>query len=104
MAQFDVYRNPGPDSKPVPYLLDVQSDLLRDVLTRIVVPLARATLHPKAPRLYPEFDVEGIRVVMLTTDLAGVGKSEIGARVGSLADHRDTIRDALDFAFQATER
>jgi toxin CcdB len=100
MAQFDVYRNPGPEAKQIPYLLDVQSDLLRDVLTRIVVPLARATLHPKATRLYPEFDVEGVRVVMMTTDLAGVGKSEIGGRVGSLADHRDAIRDALDFAFQ----
>jgi toxin CcdB len=100
MAQFDVHRNPGPDSKHVPYLLDVQSDLLSDVLTRIVVPLARATVHPKAVRLYPEFEVEGVRVIMLTTDLAGVGKSEIGARVSSLAEHRDTIRDALDFAFQ----
>lgn len=100
MAQFEVYRNPGPDAKHVPYLLDVQSDLLRDVQTRIVVPLARAAVHPKAPRLYPEFEVEGVRVVMLTTDLAGVGISEIGARVGSLADRRDTIRDALDFSFQ----
>ncbi len=100
MAQFDVYRNPGPDAKHVPYLLDVQSDLLRDVQTRIVVPLARATVHPKVSRLYPEFEVEGISVIMLTTDLAGVGHSEIGARVGALADRRDTIRDALDFAFQ----
>jgi toxin CcdB len=100
MAQFDVYRNPGPDAKHVPYLLDVQSDLLSDVVTRIVVPLARATLHPKAARLYPEFEIDGVRLIMLTTDLAGVGKSEIGVRVGSLMDHRDTIRDALDFAFQ----
>jgi toxin CcdB len=100
MAQFDVYRNPGPDAKQVPYLLDVQSDLLSGVLTRIVVPLARATIHPKAARLYPEFEVEGLRVIMLTTDLAGVGKSEIGPRVGSLADRRGEIRDALDFAFQ----
>lgn len=100
MKQFDVYRNPGPHAKHVPYLLDVQSDLLVDVLTRIVVPLARATLHPKVARLYPEFEVEGVHVVMLTTDLAGVGKSEIGARVASLADRRDEIRDALDFALQ----
>lgn len=101
MAQFDVYRNPGADAKQVPYLLDVQSDLLSDVTTRIVVPLARAAVHPKSVgRLYPEFDVEGERVVMLTTDLAGVGKSAIGAKVVSLSDKWHEIRGALDFAFQ----
>lgn len=101
MAQFDVYRNPGADAKHAPYLLDVQSDLLSDVTTRIVVPLARAAVHPKSvARLYPEFEIEGVRVVMLTTDLAGVGKSEIGPKVGSLSDRWSEIRDALDFAFQ----
>jgi hypothetical protein len=37
---------------------------------------------------------------MLTTDLAGVGKSSLGPKAGSLADKRDEIRNALDFAFQ----
>ena len=43
-------------------------------------------------------EIDGVRLIMLTTDLAGVGKSEIGVRVGSLMDHRDTIRDAVERA------
>ena len=41
MAQFDVCLNPNADSAPaVPYLLEVRSDLLESVSTRVVVPLA----------------------------------------------------------------
>jgi len=40
MAQFDVYRNAHPATRArVPYLLDVQSDLLETLATRVVVPL-----------------------------------------------------------------
>src|SRR5262245_9353408 len=101
MAQFDVYRNPGADAKTIPYLLDVQSDLLADVTTRIVVPLFHAKSYGRpARRLNPVFTVEGHSVVMSTTELAGVLPIALGARVSSLADRRDEIRDALDFAFQ----
>ena len=45
MAQFDVYRNPNPaTAAAIPYLLDVQSDLLQGLLTRVVVPLAKPAL------------------------------------------------------------
>jgi len=99
--QFDIHRNADANSKHVPYLLDVQSDLLSGVPTRIVVPMVRAAIYGKAEsRLCPLFEIEGVKVIMLTTDIAGVEKSEIGARVGSLAERRDDIRDALDFAFQ----
>lgn len=99
--QFDVHRNTGADSKHVPYLVDVQSDLLSGVPTRIVVPLVRATVYGKAEtRLCPLFEIEGVKVIMLTTDLAGVLPAILGPKIGSLADRRDEIRDALDFAFQ----
>jgi len=39
MARFDVYANPGSKSDTTPYLLDVQSDLLDDLETRMVIPL-----------------------------------------------------------------
>ena len=98
MAQFDVYKNTGPDSRRIPYLLDIQSDLLPALATRVVVPLVRSSEY-KAPvrRLHPVFDVEGIGVVMLTSDLAGILRSELGAKIGSFASHRDEIAAALDF-------
>lgn len=99
--QFDVHRNTGPDSKHVPYLVDVQSDLLSGVPTRIVVPLVRAAIYGKAEtRLCPLFEIDGVTVVLLTTDIAGVLPTVLGPKIGSLADQRDAIRDALDFAFQ----
>jgi toxin CcdB len=58
MAQFDVCRNPNPASaRRIPYLLDVQSDLLSGLATRVVVPLATPeTLGNKAAQvLNPEF-------------------------------------------------
>ncbi|UTJ05271.1 CcdB family protein [Arcobacter roscoffensis] len=42
MAQFDVYKNDNPiTNKKTPYLLDVQSDVLKHLNTRVVVPLSR---------------------------------------------------------------
>lgn len=40
MAQFDLYRNGDPDSsKTYPYFVDVQSGLMDDLNTRVVIPL-----------------------------------------------------------------
>lgn len=101
MAQFDVYRNPSADAKTIPYLLDVQSDLLAGVTSRIVVPLFHAKHFGRpARRLNPVFQIAGQAFVMSTVELAGVLPSALGARVASLVAHRDEIRDALDFAFQ----
>jgi toxin CcdB len=41
VPQFDVYRNPDASTRSrFPYLLDIQSDLLDSLSTRVVVPLA----------------------------------------------------------------
>lgn len=42
MAQFDVYPNPGKTSKAhYPYLVDIQSSLLNELATRIIIPLGK---------------------------------------------------------------
>ncbi|WP_096031929.1 CcdB family protein [Caballeronia calidae] len=42
MARFDLYSNPSARSKAnSPYLLDVQSDHLGDLISRVVIPLTR---------------------------------------------------------------
>ena len=57
MAQFDVCRNTNPaSSRDIPYLLEVQSDLLDVLATRVVVPLVLATEMGKAAKtLNPKF-------------------------------------------------
>jgi toxin CcdB len=99
MAQFDVYANPNPDTNhAIPYLLDVQSDLLEPLATRVVVPLVRLSVMPRPARhLNPVFEVQGDRVVMSTAELAGVPVRAVGEKVEALPEQRDAIIRALDF-------
>ena len=102
MAQFDVYRNPNPATRSrVPYLLDVQSDLLEPLATRIIVPLCKPEVLSGKPaeRLNPAFEVEGRKLLMLTPELAGVSRKALGERVANLAAGRMAIIAALDLVF-----
>ena len=84
----------------VPYLLDVQADLLDDLATRVVVPLIAASAMGKAiDHLNPQFQIGDETVIMSTAELAGVPMRAIGEKVGSLKDQRDEIIAALDFLF-----
>ena len=99
--QFDVYRNPSANtSKRVPYILNVQSDLLDSINTRVVVPLFTPEAMDKIVNtLTPEFTVEKQRVVMSTTELATVSARNLGKPVCSLSEHRNQIIAALDLLF-----
>ena len=101
MPQFDVYRNANPASRArVPYLLDVQSDLLDALSTRIVVPLCKPEVLAGKPaeRLNPLFEIDGRKLVMLTPELAGVSRKALGEQVATLATERLAIIAALDLA------
>ncbi len=42
MAQFDVYQNPSKTTRNAfPYLVDIQSPVISEIATRIVIPLGR---------------------------------------------------------------
>ena len=101
MPQFDVYRNANPASRArIPYLLDVQSDLLEPLATRIVVPLCKPELLSGKPaeRLNPAFQIGGRKLLMLTPEVAGVPRKALGEPVASLATERAAIIAALDLA------
>lgn len=99
MAQFDVYANPNPETKrAIPYLLDVQADLLNNLTTRVVVPLYSASAMCKAAQhLNPRFSIKKASVIMSTAELAGVSMHNLGDKVCSLKEHRSEIIAALDF-------
>ena len=101
MAQFDIFENPdGKTNQAIPYLLDIQADLLDDLATRVVVPLVEASAMGKAvSHLHPGFTIENVRVFMSTAELAGISARSLGKKVGSLADKRPEIIAALDFLF-----
>ncbi|MBI3902872.1 MAG: CcdB family protein [Nitrosomonadales bacterium] len=101
MAQFDVYLNPNSGTRDaIPYLLDVQADLLDRLATRVVVPLIAAEQMTVAARqLNPQFKIKGVTVVMSTAELAGVSSRSMGDKVTSMKNKRDEIIAALDLLF-----
>lgn len=103
MPRFDVYRNPGEYAEVTPYLLDVQSDLLQGLETRIVVPLRRRDRFPAVnlpANLTPVFEIDGIECLLETPKLAAVPLRLLKAPIASLASRQFEITSALDFLFQ----
>ncbi|BBG64888.1 CcdB [Hydrogenimonas sp.] len=96
MAQFDVYKNPNrKTAERVPYLLDIQNDLLDGLATRTVVPLMTG-VEPIS-HLNPIFSIENSEVVMVTQEMATVPKEYCKTKVVSLEDERSAIVAAIDF-------
>ena len=103
MARFDVYPNPGVHSGTTPFLLDVQSDLLDGLDSRMVIPL-RSLEHfakVKLPTLLtPVFAINGKDFLLETPKMGAVPNSILKNTVTSLSAHQDQITGALDFLFQ----
>lgn len=96
MSRFDIFEN----EDGAGYLLDVQSDLLSGLNTRVVVPLLPKASAPfPAQRLNPLFRINGLEVVMATQYMAAVPESELRFCSGSLAEQQDDIAAALDMLF-----
>jgi toxin CcdB len=79
-------------------LLDVQSDLLDPLSTRVVVPLSTVANARDVvmKHLTPILTIDGKHYVMLTPQLAGVSARELGPSMGNVAAERDTVIAALD--------
>jgi toxin CcdB len=100
VTQFAVYRNKNPRTKVTfPLLVDVQSDLLEPLNTRVVIPLTKSSGLTKKPvsHLTPEISFDGDKYVLMTPQLAGISRTELASVAGSLAEERQTILAALDF-------
>lgn len=82
------------------FLLEVQSDLLDVLATRVVVPLVLATEMGRAAKtLNPQFEIEGVAVIMSTPEIAGVPRRVLGDKIASLQHRREEIIAALDLLF-----
>ena len=100
MMQFTVYRNPNKRTRrSIPYLVDLQADMLSGLHSRVVAPLVLASKMQPAQHLNPSFEVEGKSVVMSTAELAGIPLDALGEEVTTLKDVRAEIIAALDFLF-----
>ncbi|HEX22613.1 MAG TPA: plasmid maintenance protein CcdB [Chromatiales bacterium] len=99
MSQFTVYKNKNPRTKKTfPYLLDIQSDLLDQLRTTIVVPLGKYSVVKEQviTKLCPIVEIDGVKYAALTQQLAGIDRTLLGAEVANVSDYRSEFIDAID--------
>ncbi|MGB9988982.1 CcdB family protein [Pseudoduganella rhizocola] len=99
MSRFDVFINPGRNSRNIPYLIDVQSNVISGLATRIVVPLRPLSAFPSMTLpadLFPIIAIDGDEYVMDTPQLGAVPASELKVNVASARAHQFLIQGALD--------
>lgn len=103
MARFDVYPNPGAQASTTPYLLDVQSDLLDVLDSRMVIPLRSLNqfANVKLPtRLTPVLNILGQDYLLETPKMGAVPLRILKSSVASVSADQARITGALDFLFQ----
>lgn len=96
--QYAIYRNAS-NNKEYPYLLDVQSDIIDDLNTRLVIPLLplNAFRGKQPQRLCPVLEIEDAEYLVMTHEMASIRQSLLGAEVVNVSHHRNAIKDAIDF-------
>jgi toxin CcdB len=83
MAQFDVYKNENElTNEKVPYLLDIQNDILNSINTRVVIPLVKYKNDFKG--LTKEFVIENQKVYLTTSQMGAVHKNELKTKITTL--------------------
>lgn len=100
MPQFTVYQNKNLQTRSaVPFLLDIQNDLFADLETRVVIPLCPvSSIQGRALKaLMPVLEINGERFAMMTPQMAGIPRGELGAPVAQVERQRFEIIAAVDF-------
>jgi toxin CcdB len=101
MSQFDVYINPSKNTRGTfPYIVDIQSPVISDIVTRMVIPLGRIKdfKNEKMQGLTPELNYDGETLLLLTPQIASIPSKFLKSPIGSLSHFRDEIIAAMDFA------
>jgi len=101
MAQFDIYTNPNKKSRTAyPFIIDMQNDLVDELTTRIVAPLALYSKF-KGQELYkltPRVSYDEQELLILIPQMTSMPAKLLKEPIGSLIHLRNEIIAALDFA------
>ncbi|MBE0472818.1 CcdB family protein [Rhodoferax sp.] len=99
MAQYDVYVNPQRQSRQfVPFVVDVQSGLIDQLPTRLVLPLSRvgAVMTHLPLNLCPVVRIEGETLTIQPHLAAPVAANQLKTLVANLQSRSGDIAAALD--------
>ena len=100
MPQFHLYKNSNKATqKTYPFLLDIQSNLLSDIRTTVVVPLMpeRIAGPHTISKLNPMVRIKNEQFAVMTQNLAGIDRKILGDPVGDLTHYRSDVFAAIDF-------
>lgn len=104
MARFDIYSNPGQHRESVPYLVDVQSNVISGLATRIVIPLrtlAGFSSLALPDDLFPTITVNGVDHFLDTPQMGAIPSRALKVKAGSAQEYQADIQTALDRLFGA---
>nr|WP_315252889.1 CcdB family protein [uncultured Duganella sp.] len=102
MARFDIYGNTGKNRSKVPFLLDIQSNVISGLATRIVIPLRPLSLLPSVhlpTDIFPMIDIDDKQYFLDTPQLGAIPLAELKNKVGSARNRQAAIQGALDRVF-----
>lgn len=94
MKQFDVYINKHVHFH---YVLNIQSDILSHLSTRLVIPLIhKDKLKKPISTLNPSVIIKEKNYFILTQDMASIELKSLGKKIDNLIHYRDDIIRATD--------
>ena len=99
MTQYHAHRNKDAASqKTNPLVLEVQSLLLQDLATRVVLPMRTLTSYVAKPisRLNPVLQIEGVDYIVLAQQISVMPAQSIGASVADFSSQQHIIVAAID--------
>jgi toxin CcdB len=99
MAQFDVYENGDQQSRhSEPYVMDVQSNLLNGLATRMVIPLvSKETIGQPVDILNPVVRIANQNFYLSSPQLRSVHKDQLGNKIVTIVNQRDAVRASVAF-------
>ncbi|MGS2718844.1 CcdB family protein [Eionea flava] len=101
MLQFDVYQNTDSDTNQAyPYFVDIQTDLLEVLNSRVVIPLTNVRPDRGLPNnICPAVEINDEFFYLLTYQITTVSVAFLKNKQGSLSLNRTDIINSVDFLF-----
>ncbi|MET3664664.1 CcdB family protein [Caulobacter sp. 1776] len=99
MRQFDAYQNPSPEARLIaPYLVVLSSHHLHGLSEVIVAPAVNDATRVIGD-LEIAVEVQDAPLTLVVSELFSLSATALRRRAGSLVEHEDAIRRALDRLF-----
>jgi len=96
---FLIVENLAESRKSYPYLINVQSEVLSELNTRLVIPLCnKKNINKEIKILNPIIEINSVEYICLTQQMASIQMKYLGKVILEIDDLRSEILSAIDFS------